>query len=82
MKTLIKNGTILTTENEFVSDVLVEGEKIVAIGKDLPADGVDKVIDATGKMLTVEKIYPFSKKGGDIEASKKALEKLKTMKEG
>ncbi len=34
------------------------------------------VIDETGKMLTVEKIYPFSKKGGDIEQSKKALLRL------
>ena len=34
------------------------------------------VIDETGKMLTVEKIYPFSKKGGDIESAKKALLRL------
>ncbi len=31
------------------------------------------VVDETGKMLTVDKIFPFSKKGGDIEASKKKL---------
>ena len=36
------------------------------------------VIDETGKMLTVEKIYPFSKKGGDIESAKKALLRLIT----
>lgn len=31
------------------------------------------VIDATGKMLTVSKIYPFSKKGEDEATSKKKL---------
>ncbi|MBQ7993926.1 MAG: RNA-binding transcriptional accessory protein [Solobacterium sp.] len=36
------------------------------------------VIDETGKMLTVEKIYPFSKKGGDVDSAKKALLRLIT----
>ena len=31
------------------------------------------VIDETGKMLTVSKIFPFSKKGEDIKTSKKKL---------
>jgi len=31
------------------------------------------VLDETGKMLTVSKVYPFSKKGGDIEATKRQL---------
>ena len=34
------------------------------------------VVDETGKMLTVTKIYPFRKEGTDIEPSKKALAKL------
>lgn len=34
------------------------------------------VIDATGKMLTVAKIFPFSKKGEDEETSKKKLLQL------
>ena len=34
------------------------------------------VIDATGKMLTVDKIFPFSRKGGDIEGDKSKLEKM------
>ena len=38
MGILIKNGTILTAENEFKADILVEGEKIVAIGEHLHAD--------------------------------------------
>lgn len=36
MKTLIKNGMILTTENEFKSDILIVDEKIAAIGKISP----------------------------------------------
>ncbi|QRG86561.1 Tex-like N-terminal domain-containing protein [Bulleidia sp. zg-1006] len=31
------------------------------------------VIDETGKLLTVQKIFPFSKKGEDVETSKKKL---------
>ena len=38
MKTLIKNGTILTTENEYIADVLVVDEKISAIGKNISDD--------------------------------------------
>lgn len=50
MKTLIKNGTVITAENEFVADILIEGEKIVAIGENLCADA-DKVYDAAGKYV-------------------------------
>lgn len=34
------------------------------------------VVDATGKMLTVSKIYPFSKKNADVQPSKKKLLEL------
>ena len=51
MKTLIKNGMILTTENEFKSDILIVDEKIAAIGKNLSEEGVDKIIDAEGKYV-------------------------------
>lgn len=50
MKIKIINGTIVTSENEFVGEVLIEGEKIVAIGDHLTED-VDEVIDATGKYI-------------------------------
>ena len=48
MKTLIKNGTIVTATDEFQADILVEGEKISAIGRNLPVN-VDRIIDAEGK---------------------------------
>lgn len=53
MKTLIKNGTIITAYEEFEGDILIEEEKIVDIGKDLAAScvKVDKIIDASGKLV-------------------------------
>src|SRR6195952_5008595 len=53
MRTLIKNGTIVTAVDQYTGDVLVEGEKIAVIGMslDIPAANVDKVIDATGKYV-------------------------------
>jgi dihydropyrimidinase len=53
MRTLIKNGTIVTAVDHYTGDVLVEGEKIAVIGTslDIPAANVDKVIDATGKYV-------------------------------
>ena len=50
MKTLIKNGTVVTAGDTFKADVLIEGEKIALIGNDLSADGAE-VIDATGLVL-------------------------------
>jgi dihydropyrimidinase len=50
MAILIKNGTLITATETFESDILVEGEKIAQIGKDLqhPKAGT---IDATGKLI-------------------------------
>lgn len=47
MKKIIKNGTILTASDEYVADILIEGEKIVAIGTNLDHAGAE-VIDASG----------------------------------
>lgn len=47
---LIKNGTIVTAEEEFVGDILIEDGKIVAIGQTLEP-GVGEVIDAKGKYV-------------------------------
>jgi dihydropyrimidinase len=53
MRTLIKNGTIVTAVDQYKGDVLVEGEKISVIGTslDIPAANVDKVIDAAGRYV-------------------------------
>ena len=50
MGLLIKNGNIITSTSEYNADILVEGEKIVQIGKDLDTNG-HEVVDATGKYV-------------------------------
>jgi dihydropyrimidinase len=53
MRTLIKNGTIVTAVDQYTGDVLIEDEKIAVIGTalDIPAANVDKVIDAAGRYV-------------------------------
>src|SRR5215208_5319426 len=50
MRTLIKNGTIVTAVDQYRGDVLVEDEKITVIGTSLDMQA-DKVIDAAGKYV-------------------------------
>jgi dihydropyrimidinase len=50
MKTLIKNGTIVTAVDQYKGDVLVEDEKISVIGVSLDIVA-DKMIDASGKYV-------------------------------
>ena len=47
MSLLIKNGTIVTASDEYEADLLIDGETISAIGKDLDAVA-DDVVDANG----------------------------------
>jgi dihydropyrimidinase len=48
--TIITNGTVLSADGQQRADVALRGEKVVAVGKDLPRDGA-VVIDATGKYV-------------------------------
>src|SRR5947207_2020798 len=49
MKTLIRNGTIVTATETYPADLLIDGEQIARIGGRIPGDpGVDRVIDAKG----------------------------------
>ncbi|HLB75566.1 MAG TPA: amidohydrolase family protein, partial [Candidatus Dormibacteraeota bacterium] len=50
MKTLIVNGTVVTASDELQADVLVDGERVVAIGLGLPRQA-DRVIDATDRYV-------------------------------
>ncbi len=54
MKTLFKGGYVLTLDKEDrrlpVGDVLVENNKIVAVGRDLPSEGA-KVVDCAGHLV-------------------------------
>jgi dihydropyrimidinase len=50
MSVLIKNGRIITATDDYMADIFIEGEKIKAIGKDLPIKA-DKEIDASDKLV-------------------------------
>src|SRR6187397_393875 len=50
MRTLIKNGTVVTAVDQYRGDVLVEDEKISLIGTSLDMSA-DKTIDAAGKYV-------------------------------
>jgi len=50
MSVLIKRGRIITAADDYVGDVLVEGERIAMIGESLDVDA-DRTIDATGKYV-------------------------------
>ena len=52
MTTLIQGGTIVTATDTFAGDVLIEGEAVSAVGRDLASFAPDaKVIDAKGKLV-------------------------------
>ena len=50
MSILIKNGRIITAEQDYKADVYIERDKITAIGSNLPMQP-DNVIDANGKYV-------------------------------
>ena len=49
MRTLIKGGTVVTAAEMTLADVLIDGERIQAVGAELGE--ADRVIDATGKYV-------------------------------
>ncbi len=50
MSILIKNGHVVTAAESYNADVYIEGEQIIAIGKNL-SYSAEKIIDATGKLV-------------------------------
>jgi dihydropyrimidinase len=50
MKTLIKNGTLITASDTFQADILIEDEKISRIGLNLEVD-TNHQVDATDKLI-------------------------------
>ena len=50
MKYLLKNGTVVSGTGTKKADILIEGEKIAAVGENLPAEGAE-VLDLKGKIL-------------------------------
>ncbi len=59
MKTLIKNGHIVTAIDDYFADILVENETISLIGKQLDM-AADKVIDASKKLVIPGGIDPHT----------------------
>ena len=59
MKTLIKDGRIVTAVDDYTADVLIDGETISIIGKSLDIEA-DKVIDAAGKLIIPGGIDPHT----------------------
>ncbi|MFZ0532318.1 MAG: dihydropyrimidinase [Anaerolineales bacterium] len=59
MSLLIKSGTIITASDTFQSDILIDGEKITTIGKDLENTGAN-IIDATGKLVMPGGVDPHT----------------------
>jgi len=56
MKILIKAGTLITAADSFSADILIEDDKIAAIGADLRVEDAE-IVDAAGKLvLPVESI--------------------------
>src|SRR5579859_4753415 len=45
--TLIKDGTVVSAEGQYAADVLISGEKVVAVGDVAAPDGTT-VVDASG----------------------------------
>src|SRR5262250_1098939 len=62
MRTLIKNGQIVTAVDSYTADVLVDGETVALIGKDLGGiiSSPDRIIDATGKLVIPGGIDPHT----------------------
>jgi dihydropyrimidinase len=62
MKTLIRNGHIVTAVDSYTADILIDGATVVLIGTDLEkiAGTIDKTIDATHKLVIPGGIDPHT----------------------
>jgi dihydropyrimidinase len=59
MPILIKNGTLITASETFQADILIKGEQITAIGRELNTPNAE-VIDASGKMIMPSGVDPHT----------------------
>src|ERR671937_1610969 len=54
-RTLIRSGQVYDHDGDVhkpaVADILIEDDKIVAIGANLPREGVQEIIDASGRLV-------------------------------
>src|SRR4051812_43898475 len=59
MKTIIKNGRIVTAVDDYNADILIEDGQVAMIAKSIPADA-DKVVDAKGRLVIPGGIDPHT----------------------
>jgi dihydropyrimidinase len=59
MKTLIKNGHVVTAVDDYLADILIEDGKVSVIGSKLDMEA-DRVIDAAGKLVIPGGIDPHT----------------------
>jgi dihydropyrimidinase len=59
MKTLIRNGRIITAVDDYKADILIEGETVSIIGAKLEMEA-DHLIDASGKLVIPGGIDPHT----------------------
>jgi dihydropyrimidinase len=62
MKTLIRNGQVVTAVDGYVADILIDGSTVALIGHDVGSrvESPDKVIDASGKLVIPGGIDPHT----------------------
>ncbi|UJF28613.1 dihydroorotase [Kaistella sp. 97-N-M2] len=79
MKILIKNAKIVNENKIIESDLLIENDLISKIGQNISEEGIDKIIDASGKHLLpgiIDDQVHFREPGltwkGDIESESRA----------
>src|SRR5437868_2031459 len=62
MKTIVKNGRIVTAVDDYRADLLIEDGTIAMIARSIDAEGVqaDKVIDAKGRLVLPGGIDPHT----------------------
>lgn len=59
MKTLIKSGRVITAVDDYIADILIDGETVSMIGKSIDIEA-DKVIDANDKLVIPGGIDPHT----------------------
>jgi dihydropyrimidinase len=59
MPTIIKSGTIITASDTYQADILIHGEQIEAIAKDLDVKGAE-IIDASGRLVMPGGVDPHT----------------------
>src|SRR5436190_20304844 len=59
MKTVIRNGRIVTAVDDYNADILIDDGKIAMIAKSIEAEA-DKVIDAKGRLVIPGGIDPHT----------------------